>query len=222
MKGKYLFLVASVVVLGLSGNAVAVSFPDWYTEPAGYEEIADPTAIGWATQQSSYYPTKAFDNALTVGYIADGGVAPKGGTNTFVDFDFGEEVTIGGFAHLERNWGQDNSSFAHIDTANLIFTNTAPTIDLDEESPTYKQGLPVQDVIATVVVDHVGGDSGVTVVTFTPVTARYVRWDVTALADAGNYCGAEEFAFLGAPIPEPGVMMLAGFGALVLLLRRKR
>jgi len=221
MKGKYVCLVVVALVLGLSGSAMAdVSFPDWYTVPAGYEELTDPTPIGWCSAQSGHVPSDAFANTGADGYYSDGGIPPYGALNTFVDFDFGSEVTIGGFAHLQRNYSAGLA--CHADTADLIFTNTAPTIDLDPESPTYKQGLPVQNVIATVVVDHVAGDHAVTVVTFTPVTARYVRWDVTALADPGTYVGTDEFAFLGAPIPEPGVMVLAGFGALALLLRRKR
>ncbi|MFV2069969.1 MAG: hypothetical protein ACC645_23630, partial [Pirellulales bacterium] len=82
------------------------------------------------------------------------------GTGTFIDFDFGKPAVIAAFKHVDR------FDIANVDAAELIFSAEAD----------------FRKVTATVTVDHVGTHGGTTLVAFPPVTARYVRWRVTALA----------------------------------------
>jgi len=102
------------------------------------------------------------------------------GKDTFVDFDFGRPTQIGGFKHVDR------SDPATIDTAQLIFSDRSD----------------FSSVIRTIDVDHVNKPIGITFVRFKPVTARYVRWQVTSISQ--HTCqGGTEITFFTADDPEP-------------------
>lgn len=81
------------------------------------------------------------------------------GERTFVDFDLGRPVAVAGFRHVQRR------TIDTIAAANLVFSN-APDFNA---------------VLATVPVEHVDESGAATFASFAPVTARYVRWQVTSV-----------------------------------------
>ena len=81
------------------------------------------------------------------------------GEGTYIDFDFGQPVRLAAFWHLQRRTPDT------IAEANLIFS----------ETPDFKQS------VATVKVRHVDEPGATTFAAFTPVNARYVRWQVTSV-----------------------------------------
>ena len=80
-------------------------------------------------------------------------------TKTFIDFDFGRKVCVAAFRHIQRRYPDT------IAEANLVFSDT----------PDF------HGVLATVKVKHIDESGATTFATFKPVTARYVRWQVTSL-----------------------------------------
>lgn len=103
------------------------------------------------------------------------------GLETFVDFDFGRPARIAAFQHVDR---MDPATVA---SADLIFSDAA-----DFAKPLAK--VPVQ---------HANTRGGVTCASFPPVTARYVRWQVTALGPQKyGTVGGAEIAFFTALEPE--------------------
>lgn len=119
----------------------------------------------------------AHPGAYNVERITDGLVATEyssngKGTETFIVFDFGKPVRIGGFRHIDR---RDPATVAE---SHLIFANGP-----DFASP-----------VASIAVRHANAPGGVTQLAVSPpVTARYVRWQVTALGPKkyGTVGGAE-------------------------------
>jgi hypothetical protein len=97
------------------------------------------------------------------------------GLATAVDVDLGHAVPVAGFQHVDRN------DLATVAAAELIFSNEA-----DFARP-----------VATVKVKHVNQRAGVTFAAFAPVTARYVRWKVTAAGRHGCL-GGKEITFYAA------------------------
>ena len=81
------------------------------------------------------------------------------GTRTFVDFDLGQPVRVAGFRHMQRQTTET------ISEASLLFS----------DSTDFTQPL------ATVKIKHVDEPGAITLVAFAPVTARYVRWQVTRI-----------------------------------------
>ena len=94
------------------------------------------------------------------------------GTETFIVFDFGHPVAVGGFQHVDR---RDPATIAE---SRLVFGSTP---DLAHPA-------------GSAVVRHANTPGGVTHFALpSPVTARYVRWQVTALGPKkyGTVGGAE-------------------------------
>ena len=104
------------------------------------------------------------------------------GTETFISFDFGQPTLVAGFHHVDRR------DPATVDAAQLTFSN-----DRD-----------FKNVIATAEIDHAGTSGGTTFAALPkPVTARFVRWKVTALGPKGyGTVGGAEIGFLTAGPPE--------------------
>ena len=132
----------------------------------------DPPAIigsSAAFPGGGFEPAHLLDDTLQTEYAA-----ASQGVGTHVDFDFGKPVMVAGFKHVDRN------DAATILSARLIFSQQA-----DFRAP-----------IARVPVQHANKRSGVTLATFPAVTARYVRWEVTAINAHGyGTVGGAEVAF---------------------------
>ena len=101
------------------------------------------------------------------------------GTGTFIDFDLGQPRSIAGFRHVDRR------DPATVDAAELIFS----------DQPDFKR------VVKTIPIDHVNRAGGTTFVHFDPVTARYIRWQVTAI-DKHTAVGGAEITFFTATAAE--------------------
>ncbi len=111
-----------------------------------------------------------------------GDYASRGlGTQTFIDFDFGQPVRLAGFRHVQRRTADT------IEEANLVFSDAAD----------FKRAL------ATVKVRHVDEPGATTFAAFAPVTARYVRWQVTSvLPGRSRNVGGQSIEFFAGGEPE--------------------
>ena len=153
---------------------VALSNPAWAAEFTPLTAIPAPKVVGCAEAFPGMGADRLVDGS-PLAYASNGK-----GTETFVDFDFGRPTRIDGFKHVDR------PDPANVDAAQLVFSDQA-----DFSEP-----------IRTVEVDHVNTQGGTTFARFEPVTARYVRWQVTAIAL--NTCsGGTEITFFAAADPEP-------------------
>ncbi len=131
-----------------------------------------PQVIGCAEE----YPGGSY----AVGHLVDDREASEfasngQGTDTFVDFDFGQPVAIRGFQHVDRR------DVATVCEAELIFSDQRDF------------GAP----LAREIVVHANASGAKTVALFdTPHTARFVRWKVTRLNAAGHNClGGRDIRF---------------------------
>ncbi|MFH1267797.1 MAG: discoidin domain-containing protein, partial [Planctomycetota bacterium] len=156
-----------------------------------------PKIIGCATP----YPGGAYEARNLIDGIADNSrrseyASASKGTETFVDFDFGKPTAIAAFKHVDR------FDPATVDTADLVFSD----------------GADFSSVTATVSVKHANTRGGVTFKPFAPVTARYVRWQVTAVKTHSTV-GGTEISFFSAAEPEAAPVRTtvepAGFPAVV-------
>ncbi len=104
------------------------------------------------------------------------------GIETFISFDLHRPTLVAGFHHVDRR------DPATVDAARLTFSN-----DRD-----------FKNVIATVEIDHVGIRGGTTFAVLPkPVTARFVRWQVTAVGPKGyGTVGGAEIGFFSSGPPE--------------------
>lgn len=135
--------------------------------------VADgPRVIGSA---QAYSPTNfQAENLLDDNTLTEYASLGKG-TETFVDFDFGQPISLSAFHHIDR---QDPAT---VDEAELLLS----------EQPDFSE------ILARVTIDHVNLPGGRTVATF-PATppARYARWQVTKLNAAGHQCaGGRDIRF---------------------------
>lgn len=117
------------------------------------------------------------------------------GTDTFVEFDFGRPVRIGGFRYQDRN---DPATIAE---SELTFVG------------------PGGEALGTAKVVHVNERGGVTFHALSePVTAQRVRWQITKLGNGYSTVGGAEIAFLAAIEPEPsptGISMDAELSSVI-------
>jgi alpha-mannosidase len=104
------------------------------------------------------------------------------GTKTFVDFDLSEPKRMIGFRH------QDRQDIATIARSELLFSNQPDFHEIQHKE----------------VVKHVNRPGGITVAAFaSPVTARYVRWQVTEMNAGGAAClGGADLRFLAGEEPD--------------------
>ncbi len=137
--------------------------------------------------------------ATPSGYVAEYASRDKG-VQTFVDFDFGGAVRLAAFRHIQRR-GTDS-----IAEAVLLFSD-AP----DFAAPK-----------ATVKVTHVDESEGLTLATFAPVAARYVRWQVTAqVKGTSKNVGGKGVEFFAATASDPRPTGIAIEGRPVQVIDRK-
>ncbi len=126
---------------------------------------------------SNYLAENMVDGNLQTEYASD-----SLGTKTFIDFDFGKPVRLAAFEHIDRR------DAANVDTAELIFSDTAD----------------FSNVSSTVAIDHVGTRGARTLVNFPAKTARYVRWRITRVTSYDTVGGSElAFYALGEPTAAP-------------------
>ena len=131
--------------------------------PAGVFTRLAPLPAPKIIASAVAYPGGAYEPGnLTDGVARTEYSSEAKGTNTFVEFDFGVAVAVGGFRHVDRN---DPATVA---SSELVFTDAAG------------------QVVASVPVVHANTRRGVTFFALpAPVTAQRVRWRVTGLGPKG-------------------------------------
>ena len=103
------------------------------------------------------------------------------GARTFIDFDLASPVSVAGFRHVQRNTPDT------VAEANLVFS----------DAPDFNH------VLATVKVIHQDKPGATSFAAFPPVTARYVRWQVTVvLPGRSPNVGGQHIEFFAAGDPE--------------------
>ena len=168
MATAYWTLCGILVIVGVS-SALGASYVRLQPLPA-------PRIIAAAEE----YPGGNYKAA----HLIDGDVRTEyssnaKGTDTFVEYDFGKPVRIGGFRHQDRN---DPATIAE---SALTFVS------------------PGGEVLGTAKVVHVNERGGVTFYALSkPVTAQRVRWQVTKPGSGYATVGGAEMAFLAAAEPE--------------------
>lgn len=185
------------LVMGVLGLAVAPGTPTHFTPlvPLPAPKILSAAAA----HPGAYGVERIIDGQLATEYSSNGA-----GTETFIVFDFGQPVRLGGFQHVDR---RDPATVAE---SRLVFGNTP-----DLTAP-----------VASVVVRHANTPGGVTHFALPSlVEARYVRWQVTALGPKryGTVGGAEiRFFAAGQPEGTPGQAGLKVIGRPVVLREQGR
>lgn len=183
-----------VIVLTVAGY-IAATCPS----QAGYFTPLSPAPKPKIVASSGPYPNSdhvagnLIDGNPNTEFISDGS-----GTNTFVEFDFGAPVRIGGIRH------QDRSGPATIAESELVFSDGAGTS------------------LATAQVTHVNQSSGITTFALPqPVTAQRVRWQVTKLGSFYLILGGAELAFFAAGESEPSPSRISIAAKTVQIIERK-
>lgn len=163
--------------------------------PAGTELASAAVIGGYPAFNGDYAVGNAANGILGGDYTGREYATNGGGSNNYVDFDFGSTIALAGFDFFDRMASADRTA-----GFDLIFSNVADfSITVDTKS------------------FAAGSDWGYGQ-TFTPVNARFVRFDATTAV--GNP-GMQEMIFYKA-IPEPSVSMLGiGMLGVGLLIRRR-
>ncbi len=162
--------------------------------PAGYTRLerTTPKIIAAATEfpGGSYSADNLLKPPAPSGYRAEyasHGLADK----TYVDFDLGQPQPVAAFRHIQRRTPDT------IAEAELIFSDTA---DFQHE-------------LARIQVKHVDEQGATTFASFPPVTARFVRWQVTSvLPGRSTNVGGQGIDILvaaGAPEAKPSGLKVA-------------
>ncbi|NOX53545.1 MAG: hypothetical protein GXP27_03740, partial [Planctomycetes bacterium] len=161
-----------LTVLDLAGGAAAGEVPAQFTPLT--EVVPKIIDSSPAYRSGRHNAENLIDGKVRTEYSS----ASKG-VGTFVDFDLGQPMPVAGFRHLDRN---DPATVAR---SQLLFSN----------DPKFEK------VLGTVDVEHPAERAAETNATFPPVTARYVRWKVTAVGPKryGTVGGAEIRFFLAGP-----------------------
>jgi hypothetical protein len=141
------------------------------------------------------------------------------GTNTRLDFDFGDRLSFASITYTDRTtsgWGNFSFvggtgdlvlSFRFIFSDVADFSSNNGTLDVQTNGSGFTQISDFQTFVDT-----------------QGLTGRYLRWQV--LTTNGGNPGAADFSFDATPVgvPEPGTMLICG-GSLVglaMVLRRRR
>ena len=161
-----LLLAGTLLSLSTSRSAGAPGLPGSFTRLA---QLPTPkiVASSEAYPGGGYNVTNMLDGKPQSEYSSN-----AKGTDTFIEFDFGAPVSVAAFRHVDRN---DPATVA---SSQLTF--------LDDTGA----------VVGTAPVKHVNQRGGVTCWTLSsPVTARRLRWQVTALGAGLSTVGGAEIAF---------------------------
>jgi hypothetical protein len=182
-------------------------------------ELTDPSIINSQTAHSiSYAVGNIFDNDVSGSGNGSGNVYATGhGTytvaNAFIDFDFGVDTNLEGFVFYQRGNNSDTvRSFDLIFSNSFDFSSTISTLSFGNTSA-FDFTLQGDNSISHVPDRQEFAFS-------LPVTARYVRWDVTS--SDGVYDGAAEMEFWGnvTDVPEPSTLAIFALGMIGLASRR--
>jgi hypothetical protein len=188
--------------------AIAVSFFLTGASRAA-TELPDPTIIDSSPAFPGYGVSFFLDDSFAFDYASLGGAA-----NTFVDFDFGGATLITEVVYTDRTTSGGGNGIGtlggggssdNVQGYDLIFDD-AP----DFATPLFSQSVLSPGFSNTDPVVPVNGGSG--------ITARYVRFDVTA-TNGVNVGGAEIQFFT---VPEPTTLGMVAFWGLVFSLSRSR
>ncbi|MBI5693361.1 MAG: hypothetical protein HZC55_25060 [Verrucomicrobia bacterium] len=152
------WIVVAAACLALVGAAGRAAGNGSFTRLVPAET---PKIVAAAEAFSASYPAASLFVPQTAGERRAEYASRGLGVRTFVDFDFGRAVTLGGFRHVQRRTTDT------VAEADLLFSDSAD----------------FRTVHRTVHVVHVDEPGAVTVVAFPPVAARYVRWQVTTLRE---------------------------------------
>lgn len=190
--------------IGASQNLGAMEM-SFLNTPSGSAVVSGVTVINAAA--NPFGPNFVAANALNG--IAGRGNGPgveyasNTGTNMFVDFDMGAIQNLSGFDFFDRIAVVD-----HIGSFDLIFSND-PTFSTTISTRSYTKGA--------------SGAPGTGPWTlsdnFTPVSARYVRFDSTSAAAVGGNLGIGDMVFYA--VPEPASALMLGAAGLLLARRRR-
>lgn len=194
MKSKTSRTVVSIAGWFTLTCSLCFGWPSLHAAQAGFTpltKLSAPKIIGSAQAFSDQYSAEnILKPASPSGYRAD--YASKGlSERTFIDFDFGTATAVAAFRHIQRKTPDT------IAEANLVFSETP-----DFKSP-----------VAIVKLKHVDEPGATSFAAFAPVTARYVRWQVTSvLAGRSPNVGGQaiEFFKAGAPEATPAELGLKG------------
>ncbi len=167
--------------------------------PAGHTPVP-ATIAGSAPDFSPFYQVANAVDGLVGRNTGPGDRGPEyasagQGVNTFVDFDLGAVVPVGGFDFFDRPAAADR-----VTGFDMIFSQDLNFGDAGDVVKSYANtGMALGDV-------------------FPGISARYVRFDVTATGGANT--GISEMVFY--QVPEPSALGVCAVGLLALLRRRAR
>lgn len=167
--------------------------------PAGHTPVP-ASVVGSAPEFSAFYGVNNAVDGLVGRSTGAGERGPEyasagQGVDTYVDFDLGSQVLVGGFDFFDRPADEDR-----VTGFDLVLSGNATFGDGDDVvKPYLNPGMAAGDV-------------------FPGVSARYVRFDVTSAL--GNNTGISEIVFY--QVPEPSALGLCAAGVVALLKRRGR
>lgn len=174
--------LAVLVVHGSSGAPAEEAAPAPKLAPARFTPMAE-APVPKIVASSEAYPGGRFEAANLLDGDPRTEYSSHGkGTETFVDLDFGRAIPLAGFRHLDRN------DPATVGRSRLVFSD----------------GPDFAKVLGTVEVEHAAARGADTWLAFAPVTARYARWQITAVGpDRYGTVGGAELGFFTAGPAEP-------------------
>lgn len=181
---------------GSAGGQVGAGEVFFLNTPTGNSRVSGVTVTAFSSQISIGPATNILNQRLSSGRSAESAATFSSngdGTNTFVDFDLGYGDGVTGFDFFDRT--RPDTGVGTVTGFDLIFSVDSTFGNADDVTRSYaKAGTAIAL-----------SDS------FAPISARYVRYDVTALNNPGfPNVGGSHFTFY---VPEPSAAVLLGLAA---------